>query len=635
MIKSPLQAAVLLSALAAALYGRHLGDGYLSDDYLYLAWAEQGLGELLRRVTVDSAPQMLRPLAALPWLAGRFEHGAVLLHALGLGLHALAGFLVARIAWLRGRDGDRGRDGGWHGPLLFGALFVACPLLVEPVVWLSAGFDRFATCLALLALERTLAACPSPRTAVSSVPWRTVATTSGLFLAALLSKESVLLLPLIALLAVPRPAVGRLAAAWGAVAAASLIVRLAVFGGLGGYAAPGGGSLPLAIDVQLFARNVCLQLPFRVLAPLKDAWAWDGAPALAALSALLLLGLALGARRPAAALAAFAATLLALLPAASIFSIDVDHENSRLLYFPAALFAALGARAFDASRRWRAAAVALLALWGACNWSNGSAWREAGQEVRTTLAVLAEIEHRAPAGTIVLVAGHDTWRGAPVWRNGFASAIRRAGLRRDLDWRLGTAALLADPARLEGWPEVRAEGADLRGQPSGTDGLGQEAEPKDRLSGAGTEAFEISVEPDRRWLDWTPCQQALNASPAGSPPAATLVPASGTSRQLPWVDLELDLAAKTRLGAVAIVARQPLDRELNGRLWWRSSGERFRVTHSRAFLIAAGRSRSIVRLPASLGTGQRLGLRLQLSDPRQLPQLLELRGLARPAACRY
>ncbi len=589
MIKSPAQVATALAALAAALYGRHLGDAYLSDDYLYLAWAEQGLTELLRRVTVDSAPQMLRPLPALPWLLGRFEHGAVLLHALGVALHALAGFLVARIAWLRQKDA------GWHGPLLFGALFVAFPLLAEPVVWLSSGFDRLATCAALLALERALAWLPAGEEPFS---WRTVAITSGLFLAALLSKESVLLLPVIAFTILPRRTAWRLAAAWGSVVVASLVVRLLVFGGLGGYAAPGGGSLSLAIDLRLFARNVFLQLPFRLLVPLKNAWAWEFAPAIAALSALLFLVLALGMRRPRATITALAAMILALLPAAPIFSIDVDHENSRLLYFPAALLAALGARAFAATTtRWRAAAIGLLVLWSACTWSNASAWREASREVRTTLNVLAEIEGRAPPGATVLVAGHDTWRGVMVWRNGLAIAARRAGLRRDVDWRFGTAAVLEDPARL------------------------------------GVDAFEISIWSDHSWIDWTPCQLALKSAPAHllarTPPA----PAAGMTRQLPWIDLEPIVLKEIWIEAVAIVARRPLDQEVNGRLWWRGAGERFRVTNSRAFSIATGQSRSIVRLPRTFAGGQQIGLRLQLSDPRQLATLLELRGVETPEAC--
>ncbi len=611
-----MQVSVPLSALVAVLYGNHLGDGYLSDDYLYLGWAEQGLGELLRHVTVDSAPRMLRPLPALTWLLDRFDHGAVLLHALALGLHALAGILVARIARLRRRADGRGDD-GWYGPLLFGALFVAFPLLVEPVIWLSSCPDRLATCAALFALERALTARGECASRSDPLPWSTVVLTSGLFFIALLSKESVLLLPAIAFCVFPRADAWRLMIAWGTVAGAGLIVRLMVFGDLGGYAAPGGGTMPLAIDIQLFARNLFLQLPFRVLVPLKNAWAWDAAPLVAAVSALLLGGIAVGVRRPGAVFTAFVAMILALLPAASIFSIDVDHENSRLFYFPVALLVALGAQAFGVtSRRWRAAACGLLLLWSICTWINGRAWSEAGKEVKRTLEVLAANEDRAAAGSTVLVAGHDTWRGAVVWRNGFTEAVRRAGLRRDLDWRLGTAALLDDPARL------------------------------------GIDAFEISVEDDGEWIDWTPCQQALQSAPAHLLVRTAPEPASGMTRQLPWIDLVAEPGAPTRgnaataevgIGAVAIVARASIDHDVSGRLWWRGVAgrvragrffaERFRVTNSRSFRIAAGQTRSIVRLPRSLRGDRRLGLRLQLADPRHLDQIMELRGLETPDSC--
>ncbi len=604
-----LEVAVPLSLLTAVLYGGHLGDGYLSDDFLYLGWAEQGLGELLRHVTVDSDPQMLRPLPALAWLLDRFDHGAVLLHILALILHAVAGILVARIAWHRQRRhrwrSDYRNGDSLHGPLLFAALLIAFPLLVEPVVWLSSCPDRLATCAALFALERALAAAPRG----GPLPWSAVAITTGLFLFALLSKESVLLLPAIALCVFPRATAWRPAIAWGAIAGAGVLARLIVFGSLGGYASPGGGTMPLAIDAQLFARNIFLQLPFRVLVPLKNAWASEAALAVAAMSALLLGVLATGVRRPKAVLTSLAAMILALLPAASVFSIDVDHENSRLLYFPAALLAALGARAFDlTSSRPRAAGLGLLVLWSACTWINGRAWGEAGREVRGTLDVLAKIEGRFAPGATILVAGHDTWRGAMTWRNGFTEAVRRAGLRRDLDWRAGTAALIGDPGRL------------------------------------GIDAFEISVEVDGRWIDRTACQRALWSTPARQVPPISFELTSGMirpgmTRQLPWIDFDPKLVPPAGIGALAIVARQPLEQEVSGRLWWRGAderfhAERFRVTNSRAFRIAAGQTQSIVRLPGPLGIGQQLGLRFQLADPRHLEHIVELRGVEIPDSCR-
>lgn len=63
--------AVAPTLLVVLLYVRHLRDGYLADDFLYVEWARAGLGVLLRHVTTASNPQMIRPLPALAWAASR------------------------------------------------------------------------------------------------------------------------------------------------------------------------------------------------------------------------------------------------------------------------------------------------------------------------------------------------------------------------------------------------------------------------------------------------------------------------------------------------------------------------------------------------------------------------------------
>jgi hypothetical protein len=55
-------AACALLALVALLYGRYIRNGILSDDYLYATWAGESVGSLLRHLTVDSYPKVLRPL---------------------------------------------------------------------------------------------------------------------------------------------------------------------------------------------------------------------------------------------------------------------------------------------------------------------------------------------------------------------------------------------------------------------------------------------------------------------------------------------------------------------------------------------------------------------------------------------
>jgi hypothetical protein len=220
---------------------------------------------------------------------------------------------------------------------------------------------------------------------------------------------------------------------------------------------------------------------------------------------------------------------------------------------------------------------------------NGTAWREAGREIERTLATLETIEPRFPAGSVVLIDGHDTWRGAYVWRNGFVNAVRRAGLRADLDWRLGTAALLDRPEEL------------------------------------GTRAFEIEVPARGGWIDWTPCQTALQGAAAEL--ARAPVPAGGATSQLPWVEIGPLAGAG---GAAALAARSPLAQPLDGRLWWRQGTGRFRVTDSMALRLAAGRAETRVRLPAGEGPWS---FRLELADPRRLAELAEIVLLARPPEC--
>lgn len=550
----------LLLALSWLLYGWLLGVGYLADDFLFLGWRADGLGTLLRRVTVDSQPQMLRPLPVLLWgLPG----GAALLHALSLSLHGLAGALVARLAIQQGAPAGAG--------LALGALFVAFPLSTEPVVWLSSSFDLWATVFALAAL---LLAGP---------------TSIVCLVVALLCKESVVTLPAVALLLAPSQGRWRRAAIFGVVVAGYLAVRWAIFGGVGGYLDPEGRSLALAIDPWLFLRNVFLQLPYRVLTLLKGApWLW-----LAVSSAALLgtFAFALGLhRRRAASVRALLAFLVVALPAASVFSIDVDHENARFVYLPLAVaLGLLGGAVARPARGFGWVAAALAGLWSMATVVNGTAWHQAGREIDRTLTTLEAIQPRFPSGSVVLVDGHDTWHGAYVWRNGFTNAVRRAGLRADLDWRLGTAALLARPEEL------------------------------------GTRAFEIEVPAHGGWIDWAPCQTALQQTTGELTRA--LLPAGGATSQLPWVEIG-PLAGGA--GAVVLAARSPLDRALDGRLWWRQGTGRFRVTDSTALRIPAGSAETRVRLPAGSGPWS---FRLELADPRRLAELAELRLLSRPPAC--
>ncbi len=560
-----------LTLLALAIYGKHLGDGYLADDFLFLSWWQDGAGELLRRVTADSSPRMIRPLPALAWGLSELPGGAAIHHTLSLLVHAATAWIVAGLA----RQGSGSREIGW----LAGTLFVSFPLFTEPVIWLSAAPDLWASMLALAAIDAALRR-----------PGRVTAA-AVLFALSLLCKESTMMLPLILLCLAPWPQIRRPFLALGAVGLCYLGFRLLIFGGPGGYLGPEGQALALDIDPWRFLRNLTLQFPYRLLVPLKRAG--ELAPWLGLASAALAV--AAGAsgrpwRRPRAWLLALAAMVLATLPVAAFFSVSYDHENTRMLYFPIAVLAvALAACVPRPTVLFRAAALAVVGLWSLVAAANGRSWSEASREVRQTLTVMRAAEPRFPTGSTVLIAGHDTWHGAYVWRNGLAFAARLHGLRDDLHWTLGTAAVISRPEDL------------------------------------GRRVFEIGLDAAGHERDWTLCQQELWSARLETLGRAEL---RGTKEPVDSGPILLRLPSAAL--AVEILA-EPGSR-VEGRLRWRHDGiGRFNVSDSRRFEIFPGNRRTIVRLPALPEPPAEIELRLETAAPTAR---LEVRVVESPSTCR-
>jgi hypothetical protein len=448
-----------VAGIAVLIYGWHLRDALLSDDFLYANWASEGLWTILRRTTIDSYPRMIRPLPGLLW---RWSALPVLLHAISLALHIANAWLLSLVLRRAGRPPAVA--------FLIPILFVAFPLFGEPVIWLSASFDLWACLFALLALLVVAAE--------GAALWPAV-----LFVLALLCKESVLPLPALLPLLLPWDKARRATLATAAAAILYLSGRWFLFSGLGGYLDAQGRSLALGIHPADLAKAVLLQLPARLLVPLQGAE--RSAPWIGIGSAILLLGFALTSgllRKPASLVRIAAAGLLAVLPVAPVLHLPFDLQGTRLLYFPVAMV--LLALGLELSRPAPAFTGVLAAAWiGIACW-NGRAWAMASDEVQRTLAVLAKSQAAWPSGAEVWVDAHDTRDGAYVFRNGLPEAARLYGLRRDLIWRRGTVA--AEP----GAPE--------------------------RL---GRDRFEISVEESGVLTDWTACERALRdgrpPSPAG------------------------------------------------------------------------------------------------------------------------
>ena len=80
---------VVLAVLGVIVFGRHTGDGFLSDDFLFLDAAGNGVGALLQYFTGGSYPKLIRPLPGLLWLLGPLPMGAAVLHVISILVHLL------------------------------------------------------------------------------------------------------------------------------------------------------------------------------------------------------------------------------------------------------------------------------------------------------------------------------------------------------------------------------------------------------------------------------------------------------------------------------------------------------------------------------------------------------------------
>ncbi len=580
--------------LGLILYGPSLGIGYLSDDFLYLAALEEGFGPLLGHLTVDSNPRMIRPLSAIGWLLSPVPGGAGLQHLLSLFLHVAAAWLVFRLVASRGPA-----DGGSPSrqATLCGLLFLACPLLTEPVLWLSAAPDLWATGLALGAVA--LLRFATPFGLFGSV---------FLFAGALLAKESVVVLPLIVLCwwlaerdSLPAGRLVFASGVLGAAAATYLIGRWWLFGGLGGYLDASGRSIAAGFDLVTYLRNLGLQLPWRLLMPWKRSGVW-WLP-VAGLSVGLLAWLGVRARlwrvltqsgdrrRFFYLVAAFGASTL---PVAPVLSVDVDHGGGRLIYFPLAVGLVgcgrlLGALPERDRRAVTAPLVVLLLGWMVALSANTRSWRAAGREVGETLDHLQANASQWSPGTTVWVDGHDSWHGAYVWRNGFDFALRRVGLEPRRPWRLGTLARA---------PEALADGS------------------------LGRSVFQIARVADGEWADRTECYRAL-AAVAGPPLAQFEVGANLAVH-------EFEVRVDGGLPAVAVFVRS--EDPVSGHLWWLHDGiPRFNPTERRAFRSDLQRP-GVLALPAVSGQGDYLRIGLELA-PESTGAVSGVEVVAAPPAC--
>jgi hypothetical protein len=561
--------AALFAGVALVLYGRHLGDSLLSDDFLYAKWAAEGLRTILRRTTIGSYPQMIRPIPGLLWSLSRAAAGIPLLHAVSLALHVANAWLLGAILRRAGKPAAIS--------LLIPALFLVFPLFGEPVLWLSASFDLWSCAFALLTV---LAAAANAEA---------VLLPAGLFAVALLCKESVLPLPVLLLLLLPWRRVRRPVAAMGATAAVAVLYlagRWLLFRGLGGYLDEEGRSLALSIRPSALAEMLMVQVPSRILMPLQGAgrfavWVTAGTVALFA-GFLLASGLW---RRPAALARIAAVGVLAILPVTPVIHIQWDLQGSRLLYFPLAMvLTAIGLEMREMQRPAAAVAGLLALAWAGIAWRNMEPWTAASDEVRSTLAALEKAQAAWPPGAEVWVDTHDTNGGAYVFRNGLPEAAWLRGLRRDVIWHRGTVAAVPTVAR----PVA------------------------DRL---GKDLFEVAGDWRGEPVDWTACEKVLRTVPlqplavweggalARRGPGRLIGPYAPVPRSRTGLAVRLSLGSCPRTGPAT------------GKLFWRTDGaERFTTTDFRVFSLDEAGS-AILRLPPEARWTDHLQVRIDLDPP--------------------
>jgi hypothetical protein len=405
----------LAAAMAVTLvaYSRGLFVGFLSDDFVLLeiddftGW-RQGTSQLFR----------LLPIWMLQAADGiRPSLSPVIAHILSLTLHVANGALLHAIA-LRLRLEPA-------AAVLAAALFLLFPASAEAVVWASG-------------LQDVLMATASLGLVLATLDARHPALLFACVLAGLLSKETAVVMPLLAAAALwargtkPAPVVARTLVACALVAAAFGLWRIQ--SGVGTFAVPP-------------TRYLIKEILATAFGTLAVPWTTDELRAAPLVGIVMASTVALGAWTivlraatiPVARVAVFgvAWVILSVAPVYSLFFVSNTLEGSRYLYLPSAGWAVLlaSAAALATSRRGRLVRWALCvvaALWAVVTYAHVAPWRRAAAE-RDRVLNSATAALASDCGSVAFVGATDNVSGAYVFRNGLAPALRREGARSVVD----------------------------------------------------------------------------------------------------------------------------------------------------------------------------------------------------------
>jgi len=412
---SPAMWLVMVCA-AMALYWPALFIGYLSDDFILVEHASVwDIGPV--------AAQLFRPLPLFVWgIVLHLAGGAVALHALNILLHATNAYLISCVlgAWLR--------DRWWT--LMAGFTVLASPLAPEAVAWCSGVFDLSSTLLLLVAIlvARRYA---NPAKTATRILFITVC------IAALLSKETAVVVPLLVLLdswivrrSLPKRLLVDLAVVGGAVAIFA-VMRLTSHPGV--MAAP-------------FTSYRVQRVLFDSFGGLAAPWHADflrAFPIVRLLNALSVIGLVSGffvlrgpRGRSMTALAGAVWILVSVSVLLPVFYVSPQLEGARYLYLAAFGWAAIlmtAAADLSGRQRWATVvvhSVVILMIAAALSGTRShlTPWQRAAGARDTVLRAASE-DPRLHACVVAYVRElPQSVEGAYLFPNGAREALAGVGL---------------------------------------------------------------------------------------------------------------------------------------------------------------------------------------------------------------
>jgi len=409
---------ISVAVIVACAFWHALSFYFLSDDFILVKYA---LKPMLRDVfRTPGGDGFYRPIpyASMALTAIFAGVNPVYWHAAAIALHAVNSMLVYLLAVALRFS----RYAAWFAAAVF-AVHASRP---ETVVWIAARYDLLATLFVLLGVVLFIRG-------QDLEGWRALLYRSASLLAMLLaylSKESTYTFPVLLLLYVAwkgdwktRRSVLTLLPFF-ALAAAFLVWRWILFGGVGGYLNSAGQPEVLSLGIASSLKA----LGFRLWAVLFFPINWNNRPGslLGVTTTLYLAALLWLWRRqvPRRALFFTIGFLVVLaLPPLSQLLIGADLQKSRILYLPSVGFCLLLATAIEQKKAKWAVSIMVLVFNVAALFHNLTAWDHASQKAQAACSVAARCAQNRDGRMGVLGLPHSL-QGVYFFANGFPECVQ-------------------------------------------------------------------------------------------------------------------------------------------------------------------------------------------------------------------